>query len=272
MLNFKNSVKAKLSHLLKTFGEKNHTPKKISLKAVAMSLVAFSVFCAGFAANYRIGYTVKVENIVIGTVATKGEYYEILDEVKTEVESTTEIVFPETEESFSVELVAIDNFSKKEEIAENVKALAEAETAVAASIHTEEVVIEEVPEDGGTGEFIMPTSGNLSSPFGKRWGKNHNGIDLAAAKGTPIYASDTGVVIVSEYQNNGYGNIVKIDHQNGFVTFYAHCSKLHVKSGDIVKSGDLIAEVGSTGRSTGNHLHFEIRENDIPKNPFNYLK
>ncbi len=122
----------------------------------------------------------------------------------------------------------------------------------------------------GTGKFSMPTSGTLTSPFGMRWGRMHNGIDLAAPVGTPIYASDDGVVIASEYKGS-FGNLVIIDHQNGFTTYYAHNSKNLVSVGDKIKAGDLIAKMGSTGRSTGSHLHFEIRYNDVPQNPQNYL-
>ncbi len=128
------------------------------------------------------------------------------------------------------------------------------------------------PPSVGTKEFIMPASGRLSSTFGKRWGRLHAGIDIAATTGTPIYASDNGVVIESGFKNNGYGNIVKIDHQNGFVTYYAHCSKVYVNVGDVVAKGDKIAAVGNTGRSTGPHLHFEVRENGTPYNPFNYIE
>jgi len=128
------------------------------------------------------------------------------------------------------------------------------------------------PSSAGTGDFIMPVSGTLTSKYGKRWGRTHAGIDLGAKTGTPIYAADNGIVVESEYQSNGYGNIVKIDHQNGFVTYYAHCSSLYVKAGDVVAKGDKIAAVGNTGRSTGPHLHFEIRKNGEVQNPYLYVK
>ena len=130
----------------------------------------------------------------------------------------------------------------------------------------------EPPPSMGTGSFIMPASGRLTSPFGARWGRNHNGIDIAAKTGTPIYASDNGIVIESEYRNNGYGNIIKIDHQNGFVSYYAHCSELYANVGDVVAKGDLIAAIGNTGRSTGPHLHFEIRQDSVAKDPYNFIK
>lgn len=430
--------------------------KTALITVVAVIAIAFAIFSI----NFRVGYTVKVENVVLGTVATKGEYYEVLDEVKEELSQISSIQFgPIPDESFSMEIVSVDSFTKKEELAENVKAISdqtvecytitsdgefvvalhneedairlkdeylnsfyedkysvvsyntevlvvkshvpedtiktfdeakekfslgkvyeytvsendtieqiakrfdvspediledneiseivigdvlkiytnkpiipiktveyvngnveipyETETHEDASIYkgqkrvttkgkcgekylhayvtkvdgitTEEDVIEtrlisspvtqvelvgtkEPPPSVGTGSFIMPTSGRLTSSFGRRWGRNHNGIDIAAKSGTPIYATDNGIVVESEYQSNGYGNIIKIDHQNGFVSYYAHCSTLYVNVGDVVASGDLIAAVGNTGRSTGPHLHFEIRHNDIPQNPYKYVK
>ncbi len=128
------------------------------------------------------------------------------------------------------------------------------------------------PSPIGTGNFAKPASGTLSSNFGKRWGRNHEGIDIAASVGTMIYASDNGVVTYSEYHNGGYGYMITIDHGNGYTTSYAHCSKLLVPEGAVVAKGDAIAKVGNTGRSTGPHLHFEIRKNDAAQNPLNYLK
>ncbi len=431
--------------------------KRTTLIAVTAAL---TIAIALFSANYRVGYTVKVEDVIIGVVATKGEYYEVLDKVKTEVSNISEIEFtPIADESFSMEIVSLDSFTQKEELAENVKALsdgmeeaytitsngefvialhtesdanrlkdeylqsfydekylsvdyafdvlvtkshspadtiktleeaesifslgkieshivteddtvesiaemygvlaedilktneieeltigevlkiytgkpilpiktvsyingnvkipfdveieeddtlykgqkrvktegAEGEKFLNAYITeidgvvTEENVIEtriisepitqveligtkEPPASVGTGKFSMPTSGTLTSSYGRRWNRNHNGIDIGAKTGTPIYAADNGVVVESEYQSNGYGNIIKIDHQNGYVSYYAHCSKLYANVGDVVAKGDLIAAVGNTGRSTGPHLHFEIRCNDTPQNPYNYVK
>lgn len=127
------------------------------------------------------------------------------------------------------------------------------------------------PSPVGTGKLLMPTSGALSSRFGFRWGRNHQGIDLGASLGTPIYAADNGTVIYSQYNDGGYGYMVQIDHANGLKTCYAHCDKLLVNSGDVVAKGDIIAEVGNTGRSTGPHLHFEVRRGDVPIDPLEYL-
>jgi len=117
----------------------------------------------------------------------------------------------------------------------------------------------------------LPVSGSISSKFGERWGKFHKGIDIAASTGTNVYAFADGKVIFSGLQNS-YGNLLIIDHGNGFKTYYAHNSKLLVSSGEFVKKGEHIAEVGNTGNSTGSHCHFEIRKNDSPVNPLSYIK
>ncbi|MBS7297932.1 MAG: peptidoglycan DD-metalloendopeptidase family protein [Eubacteriales bacterium] len=127
------------------------------------------------------------------------------------------------------------------------------------------------PSGIGTGSFIMPTKGRLTSSYGRRWGRMHNGLDIAAAAGTPIYASDDGVVICAEYSNS-FGNLIKIDHGNGFETYYAHNSEILVSYNEPVKKGQIIAQMGSTGRSTGPHCHFEIHYNGQVQNPMDYLK
>ncbi len=132
------------------------------------------------------------------------------------------------------------------------------------------VGIKEKPKGKATGSFINPTSGSLSSTFGARWGRRHTGIDISAPAGTSICAADGGTVIYSDFMS-GYGYLIQIDHGNGFVTYYAHCSALYAKTGDKVAQGDLIAAVGSTGNSTGNHLHFEVRIDGTPTDPLGYV-
>lgn len=124
----------------------------------------------------------------------------------------------------------------------------------------------------------MPLETNwFSSNFGVRidpfTGKKsfHEGVDFPAKPGTPIKAAAGGVVVFSD-SRTGYGNMVDIDHGNALVSRYAHASRLLVKVGQVVLKGQKIAEIGSTGRSTGPHLHFEIRHNDIPLNPSRFLK
>ncbi len=131
-----------------------------------------------------------------------------------------------------------------------------------------------------TGKMLWPSraSKRISSYFGMRmhpiynYMRMHNGIDIAAAGGTDILAAEGGVVLISEWQQNGgYGQYVVIDHGNGLSTVYAHASKLIAKVGQRVERGDVIALVGTTGNSTGNHLHFEVRKNGNPVNPLDYL-
>ena len=139
---------------------------------------------------------------------------------------------------------------------------------------TEVVLVgtKERPPTVGSGKYIWPLKDSFTktSGFGSRWGRQHKGIDLAVSVGTTVYAADGGTVVEAQYSGS-YGNVVMIDHQNGQETRYAHNSKLLVKKGDKVYQGQPIAKSGNTGRSTGPHVHFEIRFNGEPRNPLNYL-
>jgi len=111
----------------------------------------------------------------------------------------------------------------------------------------------------------------LTSRFGKRWGRPHEGIDMAAPIGTPVFAASAGTVIYAGDRVRGYGNMVVVKHGADMVTVYAHNSVLLVHSGDRVAVGQEIARVGDTGRSTGPHLHFEVRRGDVPQDPLQFL-
>ena len=129
------------------------------------------------------------------------------------------------------------------------------------------------PVKGATGKYIFPVSGyRISSPYGRRWGSFHHGIDLAVSYGTEVVAADGGTIIFAGWKSSTYGYFVEIDHGDGVTTRYAHNSKVNVKVGQEVAQGQKIAEVGSTGRSTGPHVHFEIRFNGTTANPINYLE
>ena len=119
--------------------------------------------------------------------------------------------------------------------------------------------------------LVRPISGVITSRFGPRWGSVHKGLDIAAPTGTTIKAAATGTVTFVRYSNSGLGNHLKISHSNGVETVYGHCSKLYVKEGQQVNQGDSIAAVGSTGNSTGPHLHLEVRKNGVAYNPQNYV-
>lgn len=121
--------------------------------------------------------------------------------------------------------------------------------------------------------FIRPISGTITSRFGsisKVRSGAHTGLDIATKTGTPIAAAASGTVTYSGYQGS-LGYLVKISHGNGIETYYGHCSKLYVKAGQQVNQGDIIAAVGSTGNSTGPHLHLEIRVDGVAYNPQNYV-
>ena len=124
---------------------------------------------------------------------------------------------------------------------------------------------------GGNGRLAWPVSGKISSRFGKRGREFHTGVDICNKKGTPIYAAESGKVIFASY-SGGYGNLVKIDHGDGLHTWYAHMSKFSVKVGDSVSKGQQVGAIGTTGRTTGPHLHFEVRINGTAYNPLNYLR
>ena len=153
---------------------------------------------------------------------------------------------------------------------------------VSRQVLSEEVFIEPVtqiekigtlepPSGFGTGEFIYPLEGRISSEYGQRWGRLHGGLDIAVPVGTKIVASDYGTVSFAGYCGS-YGLLVKVDHGNGYITYYAHCNAINVNVGDCVVKGEVIALSGNTGNSTGPHCHFEIRYDNVPQNPLDYLK
>jgi murein DD-endopeptidase MepM/ murein hydrolase activator NlpD len=131
------------------------------------------------------------------------------------------------------------------------------------------------PSPNAPGQLARPVPGRVSSGFGKRVHpisktvKMHNGVDMNASQGDRIIAAHDGVVILSGVKG-GYGNTVIIDHGGGMVTLYAHQSKLGVSVGQKVTRGQTIGWIGSTGQSTGPHLHFEVRINGRPVNPVSY--
>ncbi len=159
----------------------------------------------------------------------------------------------------------------------------EAERTVLSSVTLQQPVTEHrlrgtkpKPITAASGTFRWPTTGRISSRFGGRsspggiGSTNHKGIDIAVPYRTPIYAADGGTVTYAGWMG-GYGYLVQIDHGNGYVTRYGHNSSLTVSVGMKVYKGQQIARAGSTGNSTGNHCHFEVRYNGVAKNPLNYL-
>ncbi|WP_246206677.1 M23 family metallopeptidase [Virgibacillus ihumii] len=124
----------------------------------------------------------------------------------------------------------------------------------------------------GTGELHWPTvGGHVSSNMGMRWGSMHKGMDIAGSSGSTILAADNGTVVSAGWNDGGYGNKIVINHNNGMKTVYAHLSSISVSPGETVKKGSAIGVMGSTGDSTGIHLHFEVYKNGSVVNPQDYL-
>ena len=127
-----------------------------------------------------------------------------------------------------------------------------------------------VSAPAGTGALAWPVSGPVTSGFGVRWGRMHEGIDIGVGEGTPVQAAAAGVVIYAGWMS-GYGNLVVIDHGNGLSTAYAHNSSLVVGVGRSVAGGEIVSYSGNTGNSTGPHVHFEVRVNGAAVDPLGYL-
>jgi lipoprotein NlpD len=128
------------------------------------------------------------------------------------------------------------------------------------------------PEDlpRGAPLFVWPVDGTLTSTFGPRGASYHDGIDIAAPEGTPVRAARDGVVIYSD-SLRGYGRVVIVEHHGGYATVYAHNEKNLVDAGTRVRQGDAIARVGDSGRTSGPNLHFEVRKDNVARNPIYFL-
>lgn len=150
------------------------------------------------------------------------------------------------------------------------KDVLESETISQPVSKIEKIGTKKRPPTTGSGTFINPSYGTLSSRYGRRWGRNHNGIDVAGTYNSNIKAADGGIVTYSGWMS-GYGNYIVINHENGYQTAYGHCASRLVDVGDRVAKGDIIAKMGSTGRSTGTHLHFEVRKNGQYVDPLKYI-
>jgi murein DD-endopeptidase MepM/ murein hydrolase activator NlpD len=158
--------------------------------------------------------------------------------------------------------------SRAEQLAE-VEALAAQSAALAAAIRDAQAGSSGSGAPSAAG-LIWPVNGPVVSGFGMRWGRMHEGIDIAASLGTPIHAAASGTVIHAGWLG-GYGNLVVVDHGDGLATAYAHASAILVAVGQQVSQGDTLSLVGSTGNSSGPHLHFEVRVNGSAVDPLLYL-
>jgi len=132
-------------------------------------------------------------------------------------------------------------------------------------------VARHVPGKSGAVSLHWPLDGKVSSRFGRRHGRAHDGIDISAKEGTPVRAAAAGKVVYADNRLSGYGNLIIVRHSSDMFTAYAHNQRNLVGKGAQVKRGDIIARVGHTGRASGSHLHFEVRRGPTPVDPQAYL-
>jgi murein DD-endopeptidase MepM/ murein hydrolase activator NlpD len=159
--------------------------------------------------------------------------------------------------------------AEREHLAE-MEALQQVSAELAAKIQAAQAAAGTGGGSPSAAGFVWPVLGPVTSPFGWRWGRMHEGIDIAASTGTPIRAAAAGTVIYAGWLG-GYGNLTVIDHGGGVATAYGHQSGFAAGNGAYVAQGQVIGYVGNTGHSTGPHLHFEVRVNGVPQDPLGYL-
>ncbi len=224
----------------------------------------------------------ELEQLIIEEAVITYKYYEIaaLDEVIRTVDTLeeAEILVEEINKETYLDVAIIEKYTQNSEEIKSISVedakiniVADATNSINIQEATakEEARIASLPDANGIKFSVVPTQGTITSRYGEvsylRSGA-HTGLDIAAPYGTPIKSMADGTVIFAEY-NGAYGYVVIIDHGNGVESWYAHTSKMLVNVGDKVKAGDIIANVGSTGNSTGNHLHLEIRVDGEYMNP-----
>lgn len=214
-------------------------------------------------------YDIAINNQVIDSVDTIEEAEELVKQVSNEKQEEIDLSIIEkyTEKEEEIQTTELET-AKNEIQAKVTKKLEEIQKE-----KQEEERINRMPEINGIKLAYAPITGTITSRYGvssRIRSSNHTGLDIAAPNGTPIKVIASGTVTHASYQGS-YGNLVKVDHGNGLETWYAHTSKMYVKVGEQVEAGKVIAAVGSTGNSTGNHLHLEIRINGQHVNPQKYL-
>lgn len=214
--------------------------------------------------TYRV-YAITLDNEVVAHVNTEKEAEETIAKIKEDKNEYLDEIKIAMQEIYTKDL---NELSKTVQVA---SAIENTEEQLAELI--EEQIKRKSSTFDGVYFSVKPVSGVITSRFGATESIRdhaHKGIDIGAPNGTTIKAAAEGKVTYSGWMG-GYGNLVIITHENNVQTYYAHCSKLYVSVGEEVEAGDTIAAVGSTGFSTGNHLHFEIRQNGAQINPQRYL-
>lgn len=212
-------------------------------------------------------YEVALNNNVVETVDTSKEAEKLVSEIKSNgIAENINLSILEKYTSNSEEVKTNDlevaKLDIENKVSETIKEIEEQEAKKNA-----------IADINGIKLATIPVTGTISSRYGvssRIRRSNHTGLDIAAITGTPIKVMADGVVTNASYSGS-YGKLIKVDHGNGVETWYAHTSKMYVKKGQEVKAGDIIAEVGSTGNSTGPHLHLEIRLNGEHINPQKYV-
>lgn len=213
--------------------------------------------------TYKL-YAIAVDGEKATYVNSKQEAEETVAKLKEEYKENIEEIDIVVTEEYTTDLNSINSVEPE-------VALASAETVVTEKVEE----IQRIKEATFEGVYfaVRPVSGTITSRYGANESirdHTHKGIDIGAPNGTDIKAAAKGTISYSDWMG-GYGYLVIIDHENGIQTYYGHCSKLYVEVGEEVEAGDVIAAVGSTGFSTGNHLHFEIRKNGSQINPQRYV-
>ena len=214
-------------------------------------------------------YEIAVANQTVETVNTKEEAEELVGQLKENELDNVDLSIIEkyTEEAGEIEATSLEvaKSTKKKKVEQKAEEVQKQKE--------EQERLDKMPSINGIKLAVQPVSGVITSRYGvsSRLRKStHTGLDIAASTGTPIKVIADGTVTCASYQGS-YGKLVKIDHGNGLETWYGHTSKMYVSVGQKVTAGDVIAAVGSTGNSTGPHLHLEIRINGEHVNPQNYL-
>lgn len=211
-------------------------------------------------------------SIVDDKEETDSVYYNSLEEAQSYIDLISS-EYSEIGDNFTINTIYVEDEITESSIKLAKQKLEESLNAKLAEVKKQK----EIESKTINGIYIACTpvsNGNITSRFGSRESirnHTHKGIDIAASYGTNIKAVADGTIEFAGYNSGGYGNLVIIDHGNGIKTYYGHCSKILVTAGEKVEAGSVIAKVGSTGNSTGNHCHFEIRKDGIQIDPEKYI-